>query len=429
MGHQPQSCVSWPGNENSAEYGIAVTHMPGGSLQNLELNVATGEFPGADHATVAALTVHSSLHEIEGEWRTLEAEAFCTVFQSFDWLSSWVETVMGHEAIEPAIIVGRNADGTPVFILPFQISRGGMADVLGWLAGQHSNYQTGLFAKGWLADLKPGRFTEIWNLALSALPHFDAVHFTNQPENWEGMQNPLAHLSGYPSANTSFLLRLKPDFDDLYKEKRSSATRRSARKRERRLAEVAPVEFREVKDRAELEQVLTTLFEQKIPHMEEIGVGDIFGPQFRSFLVRLGTSNTNPETLLVCHYLTSGSQTLATVIGAVFRGRYYGLLLSMTDGPLRRHSPGEIALRKTIEACCNAGLQTFDLSQGHAEYKLAWADDVIEQFDTIIGYTAAGRVYAVRERLALSMKRMIKETPKLWSIAQTMRRHLHGHKH
>ncbi|MEM7386864.1 MAG: hypothetical protein AAF514_18145, partial [Verrucomicrobiota bacterium] len=47
------------------------------------------------------------------------AHAFGTVFQTFDWLSSWVETVADHELIVPVIVVGRSADGAPEFILPF----------------------------------------------------------------------------------------------------------------------------------------------------------------------------------------------------------------------------------------------------------------------------------------------------------------------
>ena len=405
---------------------MTVTHMPAESVRKFEVNVAVSGKRDMDSTNVATITVHSDLRELESQWRLLEAQAFGTVFQTYDWLSSWVETVGDQDAIEPVFVVGHGHDGTAVFILPFQISRGGMADILGWLGGRHSNYQTGLFAKEWLADLTPGQFIDIWNTTLASLPRFDAVHFTDQPEYWEGIPNPLSHIPAYPSANASFLLTLKPDFGALYERKRSSSTRRSARKRDRRLAETAPVEFRNVEDETELEQVLTVLFEQKIPHMEEIGVGDIFGPRFKTFLLRLGTPDTNPGTPLVCHYLTCGSQTLATVIGAVFRDRYYGLMLSMTDGPLRRHSPGELALRKTIEACCVGGLKEFDLSQGHADYKVAWADEAIQQFDTIIGYTAAGRIYAVRERLALSLKRTIKNSPKLWSIAQTVRRRLHG---
>lgn len=408
---------------------MTVAHMPAKRVENFEGGATTGEGDGAGCAGISTITVHNDLKELVGQWRRLQTTAFGTIFQTYDWLTAWVETVGGHGAIEPVVVVGRGFDGTLAFILPFQISRHGTADVLEWLGGQHSNYQAGLFAKAWLADITRDQFLEVWNRAISALPRFDAIRFTDQPEVWEGMRNPLTHLPNHPSANTSFLLALKPDFESLYKEKRSSSTRRSSRKRDRRLAETGPVEFHQAGTEAELERIVTTLLEQKIPHMEEIGVGDIFGPRFDDFLLRLGTAETNPDTPLFCHYLTCGQQVLATVIGAVFRGRYYGLLLSMTDGPLKRHSPGELALRKAIEACCAGGLKEFDLSQGHADYKLAWADDVIEQFDTIIGYTVAGRIYAVRERLALSLKRTIKTSPKLWSVAQTVRRHLHGHSH
>lgn len=403
--------------------------MPANSILNYDVSVALGQEQNMENVNIAKITVHSDLREIEHLWRRLQTEAFATVFQTFDWLSSWMETLGNREAIEIAVVVGRDTDDTVHFILPFQISYSGTAYILGWLGGQHSNYQTGLFAKEWLADLSQSQFGELWRAILAALPHIDAVHFENQPAYWEGIQNPLSHLPSYQSANKSYLLTLKPDFQSLYEEKRSSSTRRSARKRDRRLAGLGPINFRQVTSEAELDNVLTTVFEQKIPHMEAIGVGDIFGPQFKSFLRHLNAPDANPETPLRCHYLTCGSRIIATVVGTVFRARYYGLILSMAEGPHKRHSPGELALRKTIETCCAEGLKEFDLSQGNAGYKQVWTDDTIQQFDTIIGYTAIGCIYAIQERLALSLKRSIKESPNLWSIAQTVRRSLLGQKH
>ncbi len=373
-----------------------------------------------------SVSICADLSELADIWRTFEAKAVCTVFQTYDWLSNWMDTVGIHEGVKARIAVGRKPDGNLAFILPLQIWRHGMTRVLGWLGGHHSNYQMGLFCPEWISRLTTSEFNAIWSDVLAALKPVDAVHFTNQPVEWEGIANPFAALPSSPSANASFLLNLTPDFAALYEARRSGGTRRNARKRDRRLAENGEVRFLSADEPEKAGQILDMLFEQKVARMDEMGVGDVYGPRFVQFLKTLANAGDGARSPLKCQYLTCGTETVAIVVGAAFRNRYYGLLLSMTEGDLKKHSPGDLALRRTIEDACNAGLRQFDLSQGHADYKTAWADEMIRQFDTIIPLTAVGQIYAVRERLALSVKRTVKESPTLWPLAQAMRRSLHG---
>lgn len=381
---------------------------------------------GTSRSPAVSVSICSGLTDVAEAWRTFEKKAVCTVFQTHDWLSKWMDTIGIHEGVNALIAIGRKPDGALAFIMPFQISRHGMTRVLGWLGGHHSNYQMGLYCPDWIAGLDDAEFKAVWRDVLAALGPVDAVHFANQPMEWDGCANPFAALPSSPSANASYLLNLTADFATLYKTKRSGETRRNARKRDRRLAEHGDIRFLRADEPGQADRVLDMLFEQKIARMDEMGVGDIYGPRFVGFLKHLSRSAGGRESPLLCQYLECGQETVATVVGAVFRNRYYGLLLSMTEGDLKKHSPGDLALRKTIEDACETGLEQFDLSQGHADYKTAWADRTTRQFDTIIPLTAIGRIYAVRERLALSFKRAVKESPTLWPLAQAMRRSLHG---
>jgi CelD/BcsL family acetyltransferase involved in cellulose biosynthesis len=72
------------------------------------------------------------------------------------------------------------------------------------------------------------------------------------------------------------------------------------------------------------------------------------------------------------------------------------------------------------------GLREFDLSQGEAAYKAAWADDQLAQFDTLIAYTAKGHAYAAVARLTLTAKRHIKQSPRLLAAANALRKGLLG---
>jgi CelD/BcsL family acetyltransferase involved in cellulose biosynthesis len=379
-------------------------------------------------AAVRDLTieVHRDMGALEPLWRAFERRATCTVFQTYRWLSTWSATVGSTTGVEPAIVCTRNASGDPVLILPFGITTHRGTRILGWLGGEHANYQFGLFAPDWLDAIGRVGFEALWREIVAALPAFDLLCFADQPVAWDGRTNPFVHLPHLPSANRSHVLHLAADYEMLYAAKRSSSTRRSARKRDKRLEQDGPVEFRRPTTPRETAAALATLFSQKIPHMESIGVGDVYGPAFPNFLAALAPPAKDEPSPLDIRCLTCGGETIATVLGAVGKGRYYGLILSMTDGPQRRHSPGELALRRTIEACCAMGLSEFDLSQGEAAYKAAWADDQLAQFDTLIAYTAKGHAYAAVARLTLTAKRHIKQSPRLLAAANALRKGLLG---
>jgi CelD/BcsL family acetyltransferase involved in cellulose biosynthesis len=372
------------------------------------------------------IELHRDMGDLEPLWREFERRATCTVFQTYRWLSTWFATVGGTTGVEPAIMCARDAAGVPVLILPFGITTHRGTRILGWLGGEHANYQFGLFAPDWLDAIGPADFEALWHEIVAALPAFDLLCFADQPEAWDGRTNPFVHLPHLPSANRSHVLHLAADYETLYAAKRSSSTRRSARKRDKRLEQDGLVEFCHPTTPREIAAALATLFSQKIPHMESIGVGDVYGPAFPDFLVALAPPAGDEPSPLDIRCLTCGGETIATVLGAVGKGRYYGLILSMTDGPLRRHSPGELALRRTIEACCAMGLGEFDLSQGEAAYKAAWADDQLAQFDTLIAYTAKGHAYAAVARLTLTAKRHIKQSPRLLAAANALRKGLLG---
>jgi hypothetical protein len=67
------------------------------------------------------LCVHDDLDEICAEWRSFEQHADHTVFQSIDWLANWQRHIGALQELVPAIVIGREADGEILFILPFAV--------------------------------------------------------------------------------------------------------------------------------------------------------------------------------------------------------------------------------------------------------------------------------------------------------------------
>jgi CelD/BcsL family acetyltransferase involved in cellulose biosynthesis len=116
----------------------------------------------------------------------------------------------------------------------------------------------------------------------------------------------------------------------------------------------------------------------------------------------------------------------AVALGGLYGGGYWALISSLGSPRLRRYSPGDALLRRTIEACCAKGLKFFDFSTGSFDYKLAWADEEIRLFHSVRGLTPRGYAWALQRCLALAGKRFIKRTPLLWKAIARTRRSLFG---
>ncbi len=76
--------------------------------------------------------------------------ADCTVFQTFDWLSTWFRNIGVREGVKPAVVIGRHG-GTMLFLLPFALETDGFARKITWLGSCLSNYNGPLVAKRFFA--------------------------------------------------------------------------------------------------------------------------------------------------------------------------------------------------------------------------------------------------------------------------------------
>src|ERR1043166_2931019 len=74
-------------------------------VAELEANLNAPRAPALNAGRLnIELSLHHDLASIEVEWRAFEANADCTVFQTFDWLSTWFLNIGVHEAGQPAIV-------------------------------------------------------------------------------------------------------------------------------------------------------------------------------------------------------------------------------------------------------------------------------------------------------------------------------------
>lgn len=386
-------------------------------------SLAPSTFPLA----FAEVEVFDDLAAAEPLWRELEqADAVATGFQRFDWVSQWHRHVGAPSGDQPLIVVGLDGHGRPLFLWPF-IRRPNAAVVIArFFGGSHSNLNMGL----WRPDIAAAMTAE--NLAgiffdAAARTGVDLFHLVSQPRQSRGHGNPFALLTHQRSPDDVYLV----DFAGGTGEQEmarilSSGMRGRLRTKERKLQKLAGYRYFRAANAAEVERVLDAFFAQKAVHFAAQGIANVFAepgvPAFIRASCLDGLGDGSP--LFELHAIEGGGEVLAILGGIADRWRFSSMFNSYTTSEHGRWSPGLILLTHLVAHCADRGIASFDLGAGHASYKDFFCKDSELLFDAIIPCTLRGKMAAAALCSGRALKRRIKSTPWLWTMAQSVRRRL-----
>lgn len=384
------------------------------------------------------LSITSDLEVIEDEWRCFEQRADCTPFQTFDWLSAWQRCIGGPAGVKPAIVTGRQDNGELLFMLPLAIERARfLADEYRpfltrtsrrcvFLGHALCDYNAPLLAPEFSRLVAPADFASWWRAVAAFIQktqgyNYDVVLFDKMPARIGRQANPLIALGTMLNPNRAYRTCLGSDWESFYAAKRSSATRKKARKKYRRLADNGELRLVTATDPEERQSTLRILFHQKSRWLarKEPTRSDLFAqPGHSNFYLSVAA---RADPLVHVSRLEVGSTCAATNLGLRFRGCYYYLLTSYDDGPLGRLGPGVILLHELMRFAISQGFMHFDFSIGHAPYKLEWADEVIELHDHVSAAGWLGLPAAAEIILAPRAKRLLRKSPLLWQLARRVK--------
>jgi CelD/BcsL family acetyltransferase involved in cellulose biosynthesis len=372
-----------------------------------------------------SLAIHDRLEAVEADWRRFEETADCTVFQSFTWQSLWRKHIGAPAGVRPAIVVGREGERI-VFIFPLAIERGRLARRLTWHAGDLCDYNAPLLAPdfGRLVDRRAflALFAAIKRM-LAADPRFrfDAISFEKMPERVGQQANPFVALCSGLNPSGAYMVALSDDWEAFYTAKRSSATRRRDRTKRKRLGDIGAVRFVTPETAEDIEANLAALARQKSGQLRAMGAEDVFArPGFIAFFRDLATSADGRAIAHVSH-LAVGPIIAAANFGLVFRGRYYHVLASYDAGEVSRFGPGVAHLHDLMGYAIARQCAAFDFTIGDEGYKREWADTTLLLHDHRSATTAIGWAVTAAAEATGRVKRVIKQNPRLWSLASRTR--------
>jgi CelD/BcsL family acetyltransferase involved in cellulose biosynthesis len=366
-----------------------------------------------------ALQVCCDLSEIEQEWKAFEPQAECTVFQVFDWVAKVQRHIGARHGTIPAVVLGREADGHLLFILPLAIEPRGLVRCLTWLGSVLCDYNAPLLAESFGHRMRSHRFAPLWRDIIQMLRtdprlRFDVVDLQKMPEMLGAQSNPFLDLQVQANPSGAYVANLDGTWDEFYAAKRSSSTRKRERRQLKHLAEYGDVRLVDVEDYDDVECTLDTMFTQKAGSFARMGVEDIFArPGYRDFFRDIATDPAMREVIHVSR-LDVGSTTAAANLGLRFRACYYLVLSSYQAGELSRLGPGRAHLHELLRHAIERGFHKFDFTIGDEPYKRDWSDAELKLLDHLAAVTMPGWLVVAMTRAFRRVKRLIKQTPFLW---------------
>ena len=359
--------------------------------------------PAAWAASVLAGARLSILHDLpasEAVWR--EAMACCSgsVFQTYEWLSAWFETIGTIERARACIVHVASRDGATLLLIPLAVHKRAYGLSLEFLGGDLTDYNLPLVNPAHAigsADVE-----RLWGEILARLPPVDLVRLTRMPLSFDGVPNPLSALRGVAHEANAYGAHLPAEFD-AFAAARSEVFFRKNKQYRRRLEKEGPVRVAFPEEGPERLAIIRFLIDHKSRWQQATGVPNTFGrSESRAFYEGM-TCATLREGSISTAGLWVGDELVAGLWGAVFRGRYAFLITSYrTDWS--KLSVGRLLIESVIQMCIARGdLTTFDLTVGEESYKASWADHTLPLYRYQAARSLRGRAFAafwqMRERI------------------------------
>ena len=335
-------------------------------------------------------------------WRIMENECDHYIFQSYDWLYHWYQTIgADYLSIVPCIVVVSD-NNKPVALFPFGIRKCLGSKVLEFIGGDQSDYNSPLIVKDYSGEYLS---TEIWGIVENFLPAHDIKKFVKLPEFLNQIKNPIFNYwdcKKVDKANSAIL----PSTWNTYLGNIPTKIKSDSRRRLRKLNEIGKIQFiiGDVKSK-DYDKYLSVMFHQKSQRFQNTGARDLFAIEnikmfYSGLRDAIGTKGRIHFSVLLV-----GKEVVATHWGVVYDSRFYHLVSTYSSDNWNRYSPGRLLLEKLIEWSIVEELCVFDFTIGEESYKKDWCNHEMDIYSMMQLVTINGLLFFIKELLNNSIKK------------------------
>jgi len=368
------------------------------------------------------IRIATSLEAVEGAWRALEGSAFCTPFQSYDWLSAYLQaadTAAGHEI---AIVVVWSKNKLRM-IVPFALERRWGTSHLRWLGHDVNDYNAPIIDLTWARTLTSDDMRIIWSRILAELPPVDYVHIQRQPALLEGCLNPFGHLAATSDTCRAYAVAFAGPWPEAYAALRSAKSRRRLREKMKRLGKSGRVRLRRVRRQSEQRAVLHRLVSWKSRQLQASGDRNPFGGgRFERFLAAANTA-AGPHAVPRLFVLEVDATIVAAALCLAGRSDLNLFITAHDPEMFQQCSPGTLMMIKLMEITARSGRRVFDFSCGDESYKRDWNANAMQLVVTQWPLSLKGHVVKTLESTRLASIKQAERREGAVRFVQSLRRH------
>ena len=379
----------------------------------------TAESPARSKAShIAHVDLISDIAEAETVWRTLEEPGHLfTPYQRFDLLGSWARSVGEREGARPFVVIARDAEQTPLALLPLALRQGHGVRTACFMGGKHTTFNMGLWNAGFAAQVA---IADLDALLAPLREHVDVLALTQQPLHWHDQQNPFALLPQQGAINGCPLLAMEPGGPPA--SRISNSFRRRLKSKEKKLQALAGYRYHLATTDADVTRLLDWFFRVKPVRMAEQKLPNVFAePGVEQFIRSACLAPRGDGRVIDIHALECDDEVIAIFAGVADGQRFSTMFNTYTMSEHARYSPGLILMRYIIDRYAERGYRSLDLGIGTDEYKRMFCKDDEDIFDSFVPLTSRGKLAAMAMSSLNHGKRLVKQNQMLFDLARRLR--------
>lgn len=379
----------------------------------------TAESPARSKASrIAHVDLVSDIAEAEAVWRAFEEPGHLfTPYQRFDLLGSWARSVGEREGACPFVAIARDAQRTPLALLPLALRQGHGVRTACFMGGKHTTFNMGL----WNAEFAAQAVSADLDVLFAPLrDQVDVLALTQQPKRWHDQQNPFALLPQQSAINGCPLLAMEPGGPPA--SRISNSFRRRLKSKEKKLQTLAGYRYLLATTDADVTRLLDWFFRVKPVRMAEQKLPNVFAePGIEQFIRSACLAPRGEGRVIDIHALECKDEVIAIFAGVADGQRFSTMFNTYTMSEHARFSPGLILMRYIIDRYAERGYRSLDLGIGTDEYKRMFCKDDEDIFDSFVPLTSRGKLAAMAMSSLNYGKRLVKQNQMLFDLARRLR--------
>lgn len=338
------------------------------------------------------ITERAQFDALETDWTALFAESGHShqLFQSFNWNWHWCNHYLDKNSAHALSIVTARRNGHLVMVWPLVRERRIGMTVLSWMGDPVTQYGDVLVTQG------PGKANLLeqgWAYVSTQLGA-DYIYLRKVRADAEIAPILAAAKARTTARNEAPYLDLTRDGDfETYQQRFSKKTRRTRRRKFRRLNDRGTISFKQHDGGADARAIATKAIEMKWAWLKQVG---LFSRAFADtrildFFAKVSGGNDHPAGCRVS-VLYSAHNVAAIEISLICKGRA-AMHVIVYEPDFEQQSPGTLQLEESFKHAFDEGLKTYDLLAPTSRYKKEWSTGSIAVNDHAAALSLRGRAY------------------------------------